>query len=247
MVKRKRQIVKIDEEKCDGCGECILACQEGALQIIDGKARLVGEIYCDGLGACLSVCPQGAITVEEREAEEFDPEAVERLKAQERTRADACSCPGSAVRQFEPKQAYSSQDLAESRSSCLSHWPVQIHLVPPFAEFLKGAKLLICADCVPFAYPDLHQRFLKGRVVLVGCPKLDDVEFYQKKLAQIFLQAKPKELEIVYMEVPCCFGMVHLIKQAIAESGQELSFRATKISIQGEILESVVYNQEQRE
>ena len=252
MAKIKRQIIRIDEDKCDGCGKCILACQEGAIQIIDGKARLVGEIYCDGAGACLSVCPQDAITIEVREAEEFDPSAVERrkkeLEQKKQVQQEApCACPSSSPveinRQIPAGDAGEKQEGGAGQISYLSNWPVQIKLVPVKAGYLENADILICADCVPFAYPDLHLSFIKGRKVLVGCSKLDDAEFYELKLAQIFIQNSIKSIEVVYMEVPCCFGMVHLVKKAIERSERQIPLRTIKVSIKGEILESIDYNE----
>jgi len=187
-----RKIVKIDESKCDGCGQCIIGCAEGALAIIDGKARVVKDSYCDGLGACLGTCPQDAITVEEREAEPFDEEAVDRHLAEAKTQPPVlsvleCGCPGSAVRQLE--RAPASEPAATDCPSQLGHWPVQLALVPPGAPFLQNADLLLAADCVPFAMADFHARFLHGRSVVVGCPKLDDPQKYVEKLADILDQS----------------------------------------------------------
>jgi ferredoxin len=214
-----RKIVRIDEEKCDGCGLCVPSCAEGAIQVIDGKARLVSETYCDGLGACLGDCPQGAITVEECEAPDFDEVAVERhLKRIERKAAipqhAAPSCPGSAMRQFTQQQAPHGSPGESMGPSQLSHWPIQLMLVPPGAPFLKNADLLICADCVPFTVPDFHQRYLAGRALLVGCPKLDDLQFYFEKLKDIFAQASPRKITVLKMEVPCCSGIAQAAIQA---------------------------------
>jgi NAD-dependent dihydropyrimidine dehydrogenase PreA subunit len=269
----RRNIVKIDEEKCDGCGVCVPACAEGALQVIDGKARLVSETYCDGLGACLGECPQGAITVEEREAEEFDLEAVHhhvaadcalvgqglvedsprRVPSQrEPTRGSPTlplenegrtadkGCPGAAsrllTREQETKVAESERSAVPA--SVLGNWPVQLRLVPVRAPYFDGSTLLITADCVPFAFSDFHRRFLSEKTLLIGCPKLDDTELYHRKLAQIFLQNDIREVEVVYMEVPCCYGLVHLVQQALKESGRDIPLALTKISIKGEIIES---------
>ena len=208
-----RQIIRIDEDKCTGCGQCILDCAEGALQIIDGKARLIGEILCDGLGACLSGCPTGALTIEEREAEAFDEEVVNKhLATMKQETPTPCGCPGSAMRKIQ-STATPSSDQAQAQNSGLSSWPVQLMLVPPAAPFLKGADLLISADCVPFAMPDFHSRFRAGRALLVGCPKLDDLCFYRQKLEEIFKQASPKSITVLRMEVPCCTGLAHIVQE----------------------------------
>jgi NAD-dependent dihydropyrimidine dehydrogenase PreA subunit len=196
-----RKIVNIDEAKCNGCGLCVPACAEGALQIIDGKARLVSDKYCDGLGACLGECPRGAITIEEREADVFDEVAAG----------------------------------AGWQPSRLGHWPVQLTLVPPRAPFLQGADVVLAADCVPFAYAGFHQEFLEGHALLVACPKLDDFAAHQRKLAEILSSSEIKSLTVVHMEVPCCSGLVHLARQAIAASGQDIPLREVTIGIRGTI------------
>jgi len=190
------------------------ACAEGALEIVDGKARLVGEVYCDGLGACLGECPEGALTIEEREAETFDEEAVERRLARRGKHEPLpCGCPGASVRALTLDPALA-QPVKSATPSRLSHWPVQLRLVPPGAPFLRGADILICADCVPFAVPDFHERYLAGRVVLVGCPKLDDLAQYREALRAIFEQACPKSITVLRMEVPCCSGLAHAVAEA---------------------------------
>ena len=230
-----RKIVQIDEEKCTGCGACILSCAEGALKIIDGKARLVSDKYCDGLGACLD-CPEGAISIEEREAEAFDEAAAEQ-HVKEMKAADAalpCGCPGSAVQQFgKPAEAPAAPAASESR---LGHWPVQLTLVPPTAPFLKDADVVLAADCVPFAYGAFHRDFLGDRAVLVACPKLDDFDTHQQKLTQILRESGLKSLTVVHMEVPCCSGLVHLAKQAMLASGNIIPFSEVTISARGERL-----------
>jgi len=244
----RRKIIKIDEEKCDGCGLCVPACAEGAIQIVDGKARLVSEVYCDGLGDCLGECPRGALTIEEREAEEFDEKAVEHHLAEQKAQQTApsqksdplpCGCPGSASQTLKPRQTAHSAAAgdAETTPSALGNWPVQLHLVPVVAPYFNEARLVIAADCVPFSFADFHRKFLAGRVLLVGCPKLDDAEAYREKLAQIFRQNDIRSVEAVYMEVPCCFGLVHLVKKALEESGREIPLSFTKVGIHGEILE----------
>ena len=246
--KAKRQIIRIDEEKCNGCGLCIPACAEGALKIIDGKAKLVSEVYCDGLGACLGVCPEGAITIEEREALEFDHQAVEAHKGKaikeksggELSIEHPC-CPASAPRKISTlrQQSEKPSEKDQALPSSLSNWPVQIKLVPVQAPFLDNAKLLISADCVPFAFNGFHHQFLTGKVVMVGCPKLDDAEFYFNKLTQIFLKNTIAEVEAVYMEVPCCSGLVRLVKMAMEQAGKNLPIKFSKIAISGEIIESM--------
>jgi ferredoxin len=237
-----RKIVKIDEEKCNGCGVCVPSCAEGALQIIDGKAKLITEQYCDGLGACLGECPQEAITIEEREAEEFNEEAVEHhLHSKEPAQvADGlpCGCPSATVTQFERRisnenpSAKTTEAVVESR---LNHWPVQMTLIPPTAPFLQGADLLLAADCVPFAYPSFHQQFLKDHALVIACPKLDDFEAHLSKLTEILRQSESKSLTVVHMEVPCCFGLVHMAKQAILASGKDIPFEEVTIGVRGDL------------
>ncbi|HEX78258.1 MAG TPA: 4Fe-4S binding protein [Dehalococcoidia bacterium] len=246
-----RKIVKIDEELCNGCGACAMTCAEGAIQIVGGKARLISEKYCDGLGACLGECPQGAITIEERESEVFDPVAAEHhleaLKARS-TEPLPCGCPSIQVTQFEPG-ACGRPEPAETRAavpSMLRHWPVQLSLVPPVAPFLQDADLLVAADCVPFAYPRFHEHLLKGKAVVVGCPKLDDAEYYQKKLAQILHLSGVRSLTVVHIEVPCCFGLVHIVQQAIQESGREIPLRGVTVGVRGEIKSESAIELEQR-
>lgn len=244
-----RKIVTIDEKKCDGCGLCVQSCAEGALQVVDGKARLINEVYCDGLGACLCECPQDAITIEEREAEDFDITSVQRHL--EETKEGIASlvageetgevCPGSAPRRIERCEMLEGKTEApeeEGEPSRLENWPVQIQLVPPSAPYFDGADLLIAADCVPFALADFHRRFLENKILLVGCPKLDNAEFYRRKLPQIFIQNEIKSVTVAYMEVPCCFGLVHLVHESIKESGKEIPFKAIKIGINGKIIET---------
>jgi Pyruvate/2-oxoacid:ferredoxin oxidoreductase delta subunit len=237
--KVKRKIIKIDEEKCNGCGLCTLSCAEGALQIIDGKAKLVSDNYCDGLGACIGECPQDALTIEEREAPEFDEEAVKYyLKDKRKAEAELpCGCPSHTVIQFErPGTKVSVTGDAVHHESMLSHWPVQLRLVPPTAPFLKNADLILVADCVPFAYADFHRDFLKDHAVLVACPKLDDFDAHLEKLTEIVRQAQIHSLTVIRMEVPCCSGLVHMAKQAIAASGQDVPLREEVIGARGERL-----------
>lgn len=233
-----RKIVTIDEEKCDGCGQCATACAEGAIAIVDGKARLISESYCDGLGACLGECPQDAITIEEREATEFDSEAVEEHLASK----EPVSCPGSAPRSIERCELVDAKGEPGEPSevpSGLANWPVQMKLVPVKAPYFQDAHLLIAADCVPFAFADFHRHFLDDKTLMIGCPKLDSFEFYRKKLAQIFVQNEIRAIDVVYMEVPCCFGLVHLVHESLKESGKDIPLTLIKVGIKGDILETV--------
>lgn len=279
----KRKIIKIDEKLCDGCGQCLPNCPEGAIQVIDGKARLISDLFCDGLGACLGHCPQGAISIEEREAEEYDErkvmaniirqgphviqahlahlrehrqdgywrQAVAFLKennipapAEESASAgkhqqagQAGGCPGARVLDFrgQRKPARAARSAARPPAeSQLRQWPVQLMLVPPFAPCLNQAHLLIAADCVPFAYAAFHEDLLKGRTLLVGCPKLDDLAVYRDKLARIFKTNEIKSVVYAHMEVPCCFGLTGIIQEALAAAGKNIPFKETVISIAGE-------------
>ena len=235
-----RKIIKIDEEKCNGCGSCVPACAEGALQIVDGKAKLIKEIYCDGLGACLGECPEDAITIEEREAEDFDEVAVEHHLHEQKQAEEQlpCGCPGSAIQQFECQAASTVSPVeASSQESMLKHWPVQLTLVPPNAPFLQGADVVLAADCGPFTYANFHRDFIKDRALLVACPKLDDFQSHQAKLNQIVRESDIKSLTAVRMEVPCCSGLVHMAQQAIiAASGKNIPFKEVVIGVRGEIL-----------
>jgi len=236
--KTVRKIIKIDEEKCDGCGLCVPACPEGALQIIDGKAKLVKDNFCDGLGACLGECPQGAITIEEREAEEFDEVAVKQhMEQEEHTKEELHhGCPSAVITQFERQEvAESAQEEASSLQSMLGHWPIQLSLVPAFAPFLQGADLMLVADCVPFAYAGFHHDFLKGRALLVACPKLDDFQAHLRKLTDILCHSEVKSLTVMIMEVPCCSGLAHMAKQAILASGKDIPFKEVTIGVKGDL------------
>jgi len=238
-----RQIVHIDDEKCDGCGECVPSCAEGAIQIINGKAKLIKDSYCDGLGACLGDCPQGAITIIEREADDFDEAAVEAHLASMNAEPEpalepaACGCPGSAMRTLNQDKAPVNDSHGISSASSLTSWPVQIMLVPPTAPFLKNADLLITADCVPFALPDYHNRFLKGRIALVGCPKLDDINYYRAKFEEIFSAAKPRSVTVLRMEVPCCSGIVQAAQEALQAAAPETPLNIHVVGVQGGVHE----------
>ena len=237
--KTMRKIIKIDGEKCNGCGTCVPACAEGALQIIDGKAKLVSETYCDGLGACLGVCPQGAITIEERAAKEFDEEATKlHLEKENQTMEELpCGCPSATVTQFERQETTEVTPIeATNWQSMLSHWPVQLTLVPPTAPSLQGTDLVLVTDCVPFAYAGFHQDFIKDHAVLVACPKLDDFEAHLKKLTDILRHSSVNSLTIVRMEVPCCSGLVYMAKEAMQLAGKDIPFKEVTVSIKGDLI-----------
>ena len=238
MAKIKRKIVHIDEEKCDGCGLCVPACVEGAIQIIDGKAHLASEKYCDGLGACLGECPKGAITIEEKEIEPFDEESAKKHIGEAKHKKPLpCGCPGTTIQSFESKgeEEVQPQVAKDARiPSELTSWPIQLKLVPPVAPFLMHTDLLITADCVPFAYADFHQKLLKGKVLIICCPKLDDAEYYQSKLTEIFKLNIPKSVLVAHMEVPCCFGLVNIVKNAIKGAGQNIPFSEVTLGIKGD-------------
>ncbi|MBM4102440.1 MAG: 4Fe-4S ferredoxin [Planctomycetes bacterium] len=236
----KRNIVKIDENKCNGCGLCVNACAEGAIQLVNGKARLVSEIYCDGLGACLGHCPQGAITIEQRDAAEFDEKAthahLKQMKAKTEPAAEGgFGCPGMRMRTFEkkPSAATSSSGPVESQ---LGQWPVQLKLVSPMAPYFAGSDLLLAADCVPFAMGDFHSTLLKDHSVAVGCPKLDDGGYYVDKLTQIIQHNHLHSLTVVHMEVPCCSGLLRIAEAAIQKAGVKMDYEDITISLQGRIL-----------
>jgi Pyruvate/2-oxoacid:ferredoxin oxidoreductase delta subunit len=239
-----RNIVKIDEEKCNGCGLCVSACAEGAIKLINGKARLVSETYCDGLGACLGHCPQDAITIEQRQAHEFDEEATKAHLARQQQQQQQQQkpapppggfvCPGTMARKLREQSAPSTAS-AEPQASQLTHWPVQLKLVSPQAPFFQDADLLLVADCVPFAMADFHSRLLRDHAVAVGCPKLDDTPYYVEKLAAILREGQPRSLTVVHMEVPCCFGLVRIAEQALAASGVNLPFTDVTVDLQGKV------------
>ncbi len=244
-MKVMRKIIKIDEELCDGCGVCVPSCAEGALQVIDGKARIIADKFCDGLGACLGECPQGALEVIEREAEDFDEAAVEEhLAAQEPEQAKApaatpCGCPSAHIQTFvrppHAKPVPAAGDTAP-RESALGHWPVQIRLVPPNAPFLKGADLLVVADCAPIALATLHRDFMQGKAVMVGCPKFDENQLYIDKFAEIFKTAGIKSITTLVMEVPCCAGLPVIVKKGLEKSGRKIPLKEIVVSTQGHII-----------
>lgn len=251
-MKVMRKIINIDEELCDGCGNCVPACAEGALEIVDGKAKVIADLYCDGLGACLGECPTGALKIEEREADEFDEEAVEELLAEKEKKPAAHKampmaaggCPSTRmIQSFDPcacGEAMAKESLpagGPAAESALSHWPIQIMLVPPTAPFLKGADLLVLADCVPVAFPTLHRDFLKGKAVMMGCPKFDNVQAYIDKFAQICKVSGIKSITSVVMEVPCCSALPVIVKKGMELSKSPLPLEEVVISVRGKILQ----------
>jgi ferredoxin len=241
-----RKIIEIDEEKCDGCGQCVIACAEGALEVVDGKARVANEVFCDGLGACIGECPQEALKIIEREAPDFDEEAaIAHVKGGTashegaRDAEAACGCPSAQPMVLRSAAQHGSSEAEAPPMGMppqLANWPVQWKLVQPASPSFKGAALLIAADCVPFAFRDFHGRFLAGKPVVIGCPKLDEQALYLDKLTALFREAAPRSVSIVIMEVPCCGGLVRLVQQAMEASGQTFPLDLTVISIQGEIL-----------
>jgi Pyruvate/2-oxoacid:ferredoxin oxidoreductase delta subunit len=237
-----RKIITIDEDKCDGCGLCATACHEGAIQIIDGKAKLVSETYCDGLGDCLGECPQDAITIEEREAAEYDQAAVDAHLAKmaaEKEAGDAPKppsrgCPGAAVQSFDAPATGTGGDF--DRPSRLAQWPVLLNLVPPSAPFLRGADLLISADCVAYATANFHEHYLAGKTLVVGCPKFDDIQHYYEKLKAMFLEARPRSITVTRMQVPCCGGLSNAVVRARNETVPDTALSIVTIGIKGEEL-----------
>ncbi len=238
MAKVLRKIIEIDEELCNGCGKCVMACQEGALAIIDGKAKLISEILCDGFGACLGECPTGALRIVEREAEPFDEKAVEEHlhKLKEQTLNLACGCPSTQLQEIEREP--SAPETHEEIPSALTHWPVQIRLVPAHAPFLKNAKLLICADCVPVAYPELHLKLLPEKKIMIGCPKFDPADLYVEKFADLFSNVPLESVEVAIMEVPCCRGLLFILEEARKIAKRDIKFKVHTIGIKGDILKT---------
>jgi len=240
-----RKIIEINEELCDGCGQCVPDCAEGALQIIDGKVKVLEDKYCDGLGACLQACPKDALKIIERQADEFDEEAVIKLLKNRKDKGEkagaATSSQGLANIKIEtPCQAANKPrfDFVASKSdSSLSHWPVQIRLVPAQAPFLKNADLLVAADCVPVAYPHFHRDFLADRVIMMGCPKFDDVNGYIQKFVEVFQEAEPRSIKLAIMEVPCCAGMRMIVKEALKLAGKDIPIEEVVVTARGGIKE----------
>ena len=234
-----RKIIQIDEEKCNGCGACAEACHEGAIGIVNGKAKLLRDDYCDGLGDCLPTCPTGAISFVEREAAAYDEKAVqENMRKKNGMNSPSvgvhADCPGSRMQRIQHSQesALSAPMQAESQ---LTQWPCQIKLVPVGAPYFEGAKLLIAADCTAYAYAGFHEKFMKGHVTLIGCPKLDAID-YSEKLTEIFRNNDIRSISVVRMEVPCCGGMTYAVQKAIANSGKDIPCKVTVLSINGDIL-----------
>jgi ferredoxin len=247
-MKIMRKIIKINEELCNGCGLCVPDCAEGSLQIIDGKARLVADNLCDGLGACLGSCPTGALQVIEREAEDFSEKAVEEFLARKekeeeaRTASIPSSCPSSRLQTFTPKQTpcqmANKPSIANTGgTSALSHWPIQIRLVPPTAPFLQNADLLVAADCSAVSAPNFQRDFLAGKTVMMGCPKFDDAQSYVQRFTEIIATCNLHSLTILIMEVPCCSSMVGIIKQAMDQAGKTVPVEQITLSTRGEVIE----------
>lgn len=233
----KRTIIHIDEEKCSGCGACAAACHEGAIGMVDGKARLLRDDYCDGLGNCLPVCPTGAITFEEREAAAYDEAAVQAHKASAAAPQHTGGCPGSRMRQFDRQaEAPAAAVPVQAETSQLRQWPVQIKLVPLRAPYFDGARLLVAADCAAYAYASFHRDFIRGKITLVGCPKLDGVD-YSEKLTEILKQNDIQSVTVVRMEVPCCGGLELAVKNALQACGKMIPWQVVTLSVDGKILD----------
>lgn len=240
----KRKIVEIDEDKCNGCGKCIPNCHEGALEIVNGKARLVADVYCDGLGNCLGHCPRGAIRIIERDAKDFDFEKTnehleksgrEKLMVnpmeEKKTEQLPCSCPGTMLREIRGEKKNGS--VIVSQESELRGWPIQLSLLPPNAPFFQGSDLLIASDCVGFADPNIHKDLIKGSSVVIGCPKMDDLESYKEKITAIVQMNELKSVTVAIMEVPCCYGMFSATEEAINESGKKVPLKKVVVGIDG--------------
>ena len=259
----KRKIIEINEDLCNGCELCVSACHEGAIQMVDGKARLISDAYCDGLGDCLPECPTGAIQMIERTADPYDEELVmAKIKEREATKESdpglrkesgiaaisPCGCPGMAMKTIQRDQTavmdqeddldqYKAHDHHREVPSELSQWPVQLNLINPQAPYLQDADLLIAADCTAYAYGDFHRDFIKGKVTLIGCPKLDDNRYYQEKLTEIFRINNPKSITVTRMQVPCCGGIVSAVRQAMLDARVIVPYREVTIGTDGQILQ----------
>lgn len=249
----KRNIITINEEKCNGCGLCVNACQEGALKIVNGKAKLISESYCDGLGHCLPECPTGAITIEEREAQPFDEEAVKANMAKnsgeeikntaeksEKNTTLACGCPGIRSKSIQRKKTNKpiiekdTNQITEKPESQLRQWPCQIKLVSPYAPYFNNAHLLVAVDCTAYAYANIHEEFMRNKITIIGCPKLDSMD-YSEKLTEILRHNEIKSVTVLRMEVPCCGGIVQAVKNALIASGKMIPWSIVTISTDGEI------------
>ncbi|UCE45251.1 MAG: 4Fe-4S binding protein [Methanobacteriota archaeon] len=241
----KRKIIEIDEDKCTGCGECVIACAEGALEVIDGKAKVVNEVFCDGLGACIGECPEGALTIVERDAPDFDEEAVKRHladaggdRAEEADDSHPCGCPSATpmmLRRVHAPPSTATEDTANRRPSELVNWPVQWRLVQPSSPFYRNADILLAADCCPFAYADFHKDFMKDKPIVIGCPKLEEQSAFLEKLVRLFSEAKPRSVKVAMMEVPCCSGLMALAKEALKKAGSDASVDGVIIGIDGSL------------
>ena len=232
-----RKIINIDEELCDGCGLCIPACAEGALKIIDGKAKMISDKYCDGLGACMGDCPKGALTIEERDAEEFDEVAVEEYLSTLQNNEEKtlpCGCPSSKIQTF--KSADSCCENIEKYDSAVTNWPIKIKLIPADAPFLKNADLLIMADCSPAVFPDMHKNMLKGKILMIGCPKFDDAAAYIEKFKLIFENSDIKNITLAIMEVPCCSGFSFIVEKGLTKAGKNIPVNKIIINHRGKII-----------
>ena len=235
----KRRIIEIDENKCNGCGACADACHEGAIAMVDGKARLMRDDYCDGLGDCLPACPTGAITFVEREAAAYDEKAVmenKQRKMREQGMTLPCGCPGSHSRNIQRQDVPAAEAPRAEPASRLSQWPVQIKLVPVNAPYFDGARLLIAADCTAYAYAAFHERFIRGHITLVGCPKLDSID-YSEKLTAIIRENNIKSVTVVRMEVPCCGGLEMAAKTALQQSGKFIPWQVVTVTVDGRLKE----------
>ena len=224
-MKEMNAMIQIDEALCDGCGLCVHACEGGALEIINGKAKVTDEARCDGLGACMGDCPKGAISLVERPAEPFDAKAVLKHHLEQDRQA----------REIEKQEKKPAVPGPEIKPSKLGNWPVQIRLVPVHSATFEGAKLLVAADCTPFAYRDFHDTFMEDRTVLVGCPKHEDADIYREKLVQLFREQNIESVEIVVMEVPCCQGLIAIVQQALEEAGKNCKVTTSKVSVDGKL------------
>lgn len=237
-MKITRKIIEIEDELCTGCGDCVPDCAEGSLEIVDGKARLVEDKLCDGLGACLKSCPTGALRIIEREADEFDEEAVEAFLAEKEKQhhSQPAGCPSASLQSFQPSPCATANIPGQQAGSTLSHWPIQIRLIPAAAGFLEGADLLVAADCTAVSYPDINRDFVTNRAVMMGCPKFDDAEMYVQRFTEIFQQRNINSVTVMIMEVPCCSAMLQIIKKARDDAGSTVPVRQVVVSTRGEII-----------
>lgn len=232
----KRKIIKINEEKCNGCGACVIACHEGAIEMIDGKAKLMREDYCDGLGDCLPTCPTGAITFEEREAPAYNDAAVLKAKQKKASTPLPCGCPSTQSKAIKREALPANASTVTPVETQLAQWPVQIKLIPVNAPYFYNSNLLIAADCSAYAYGNFHNEFMRNHITLIGCPKLDEGD-YTEKLTQIIAQNNIKSVTVVRMVVPCCGGIENAVKSALQASGKFIPWRVVTVSTDGRILD----------